>query len=61
MIFANVLTNGPAPYELTLLRLCRDVYHCTPSQLRRESFVDILRDLEVMDIEAKAEKMRPKK
>lgn len=26
-------TGGAEPPELTVLRLCRDVYHCPPAQL----------------------------
>lgn len=35
-----------------MLVLCRDVYHCTPSQLRRENAADILQALEMLDAEA---------
>jgi hypothetical protein len=36
------------PPEMVKLWLCRDVYHCTPSQLRREKLSDILVDLTVI-------------
>jgi hypothetical protein len=39
---------GSAPIELMRLTLCRDVYHCTPSQLRAEKLRDILVDLTVI-------------
>ena len=53
-----MLTDAPAPWPLTRLRLCRDVYHCTPGQLARERLTDILQDLAVMDMEARAEKAK---
>ena len=48
------MTKGDAPWELTKLRLCRDVFHCTPSQLRRERFTDIMEALRVLNAEAEA-------
>lgn len=46
----------PAPIEYVTLVLCRDVYHCTPSQLRLESAQDILTHLAVLKIESKVRK-----
>jgi hypothetical protein len=44
----------PAPVEYVTLVLCRDVYHCTPSQLRQENAKDIMTHLAIMKIESKA-------
>jgi hypothetical protein len=54
----HLWTGGPQPIELLELRLCRDVYHCTPSQLRRESAADVLAHLVCMEMEHKADTQR---
>ena len=48
----------PAPTEYTTLVLCRDVYHCTPSQLRQESAEDVLAALLILDVENQVSKRR---
>lgn len=35
-VMAHLITGKPAPWEYMILYLCRDVFHCTPSQLARE-------------------------
>lgn len=49
----------PAPFEFVELQLCRDVYHCTRSQLDNEDWVDIAADLEMMKVEAEIAKLKP--
>jgi hypothetical protein len=44
-------TKGPAPQEYTNLVLCRDVFHCTPSQLQAEAAEDILAALACIEAE----------
>ena len=47
---------GQPPAEYVTLVLCRDVYHCPPSLLRRERLVDILAHLTCLGIEADVRK-----
>lgn len=54
-------TNGTAPVEYTELVLCRDVFHCTPSQLRAESAEDIMAALACLEAERYVQKQREKK
>ena len=42
---------GQAPAAYVRLLLCREVYHCTPSQIKREKLRDILQDLACMEVE----------
>jgi hypothetical protein len=42
---------GQAPSVYMELLLCRDVYHCLPSELKRERARDILLHLACMEIE----------
>jgi len=44
-------TKGPAPQEYTDLVLCRDVFHCTPSELRAEAAEDIMAALACIEAE----------
>lgn len=39
---AHLHTNAPCPPEYLELQLCRDVYHCTPAQLREVPLDTIL-------------------
>jgi hypothetical protein len=48
--------------------LCRDVYHCTPAELERQSAIVVLEDLAVLDGEhrhrttqARLERMRARR
>lgn len=53
---------GPPPPELIRCRL-RMLYHCTPSQLERESgqhLLEMLRDLVCLEMEAEAAEQRTK-
>lgn len=59
---AHLWTGAPPPLEYVTLVLCRDVYHCTPSQLRQERVVDVLPHLAVLQVEAqviRAQSARP--
>ena len=46
---------GNLPWEYTEMRLCRDVYHCLPSELDEESWERIATHLAIMDAEAEAQ------
>lgn len=53
---------GPPPPELVRYRL-RMLYHCTPSQLDRESgrhLLEMLRDLRCLEMETQAARQRRK-
>jgi len=45
-------THGPPPQPYVDLMLCRDVFHCTPSQLRAEAADDIFSALACLEAEA---------
>lgn len=47
--------SGDAPWDYIELQLCRDVYHCLPSELDAEEWDRISRHLDMMDVEAKTE------
>lgn len=47
--------------EYVRLILCRDVYHCRPSELRQEKLVDVMDDLECLSAEGRVAKFRAKK
>lgn len=53
----HLWTDGPAPIEYIELTLCRE-YHCLPSALRRERAIDLLRTLDMLNVEAKVRKAR---
>jgi hypothetical protein len=52
-------TGEPAPPEYVRLILCRDVYHCTPSELRTVPLPDVLETLATLQAEV-AYHNRPK-
>jgi len=52
-VAAHLWTKQPPPWEYVELYLCRDVYHCTPSQLRKELASDIYAHLAMIDMENK--------
>jgi len=43
---------GDIPVEYLELILCRDVFHCRPSELKKERAVDILKALLCLQVEA---------
>jgi len=43
------------PQEYLEMRLCRDVYHCLPSQLAQEAWADIRLHLAMMAAEKEVE------
>lgn len=45
------------PWEYVQLRLCRDVYHCTPSALDEEDWATVQTHLRLLDVEARAKEM----
>jgi hypothetical protein len=47
----HLWTHGPQPPELLELRLCRDVYHCTPVQLAEVPLPTILAHLTCLHAE----------
>jgi len=49
------------PVEYVELVLCRDVFHCLPSELRRERAADILNAVEILKAEAKVREHEEKK
>lgn len=58
-----IWTNGvakPFPSEFVILYLCKDVYHCMPSQLDDEDGVRILQHLDMLNIQERA-KLKPSK
>ena len=44
--------NDDLPWEYTEMRLCRDVYHCLPSELDEEDWPRIRAHLAVLQAEA---------
>lgn len=51
-MLAHLWLSEPAPAEYVDLVLCRDVYHCTPSQLDEEDAARVLEHLECLNAEA---------
>jgi len=49
-----------APWEYVELLLCRDVYHCLPSQLQDEDWVDIQNTITMINTEAEVRKLKGK-
>lgn len=50
------LGTGDLPWEYLELKLCRDVYHCLPSELDQEEWLRIKSHIAVMEGEAKVRK-----
>lgn len=48
----------PLPREYLTLYLCRDVFHCTPLELRAQSFADVRAALTCLSAEAEHNKAR---
>jgi len=57
-LYAHLWTNAPAPPEYVDFILRRDIYHCTPSQLRAEKASDVLADLTCLEIETRVANAR---
>jgi hypothetical protein len=54
--------SADAPQEYIELVLCRDIYHCPPDVLERQSITKIYRHLTIMNAEADIDNMKhPKK
>lgn len=45
--------SGPPPWEYIEMVLCRDFYHCTPSELAKENASKAMRHLIIANYEAK--------
>lgn len=56
----HLWTGGPPPPEYVELILCRDVYHCPPSELDRQDTARVEAHLVCLEWEAKAAKQRAK-
>jgi hypothetical protein len=52
--FLHVGAGVSAPPEFVRLRLCRDVYHCTPTELFEQPWHIVQEDLVMLDVEAQA-------
>lgn len=52
---------GQPPLEYVNLVLCRDIYHCLPSELRTEAVGDIMRTLACIDVEARVNNLRARR
>lgn len=52
--------NRELPWAWSELRLCRDVYHCTPEDLDRQDWNRIQQHIAIMNLEAEAEDLRNK-
>jgi hypothetical protein len=50
----------PPPFEYLEMQLCRDVYHCLPSQLDQEDWRRISVHQEMMNIEAEVNEAKAK-
>lgn len=55
---AHLWTGAPAPAEYIEFVLCRDVYHCRPSELRQEDLADILAHLTCLRVESDVQQIR---
>lgn len=58
---AHLWSNAPPPWEYVELVLCRDVYHCTPSQLRKENAEDVFAHLEMIGMENQVDEAKRKR
>jgi len=47
----HIWTKRPPPWEYIEMILCRDVYHCRPSELRQEAYEDIILHLACLGME----------
>ena len=48
----------PQPWEYIQLRLCQDVYHCTPSQLDEQDWQTIETHLLILNLEEQLRQAR---
>ncbi len=55
---AHLWTDADPPIEYIELFLCRDVYHCLRSELRKEDALDVIKDLAILDAEASVRQAR---
>ena len=59
-MWRHLWTTGPQPWPYLELTLCRDVYHCTPTELAQQPLATIASHLVCMDVEAQVAKRRRK-
>lgn len=52
------LQDGQPPKEYIDLVLCRDVYHCTPSELYQQDARIVMAHLACLDVEAEVARLR---
>ena len=50
---SHLVADAPAPWEYVELIMCRDVYHCTPPELKNVPLEKIFKHLACMQEEAK--------
>ena len=54
-------TGGKAmPLEYTRLQLCRDVYHCSQTELEEQPWVTVMLDIRMMGVENKVRRFKRK-
>ena len=60
-VAAYLMGGGDPPPEYIDLFLCRDVFHCTPSELYDEDASVVQTFLDVLDAEGQYQKMKARK
>jgi hypothetical protein len=48
----------PQPWEYVQLRLCRDIYHCTPSELDGQDWATVEAHLQIINTEEEIRRMK---
>ena len=57
-VMKALVSHHNVPPEYTDMRLCRDVYHCTPSELDEQDYERVLFHIVCMNEEAVVEEVR---
>jgi hypothetical protein len=60
-LMSHLWTGDVAPLEYIRLVMCRDVYHCTPTELDAVPWQTIQQDLLMMSVERTVQQRRSKK
>ena len=55
-LYAHLWTGADVPIEYIRLKMCRDVYHCTPTELDAVPWRVIAEDLTMMAVETEVQK-----
>jgi len=50
--------SGEPPWEFISLKLCREIYHCLPSQLGEEDWAEIEYHLYLLGVEAEVQQFQ---